>query len=207
MKSDNKLMLILKYIYRKFNFINIYTHYFQIIRIINYKILSTKTKTIGKPTLLQPLLKSGNGTIIFKENVTIGYFPSPMFFSTYAHFDLRGENSSIEIGNEVYINNNATFIADGAKITIGDKTLIGVNLSIYTSDFHTLDPLKRNNKNFPKIDVTIGKNVFIGSNVTILKGIIIGDNSVIGAGSIVNTNIPPNVLATGIPCQIIRKFE
>jgi galactoside O-acetyltransferase len=48
--------------------------------------------------------------------------------------------------------------------------------------------------------------VWIGSNVSILPGVTIGDNSVIGAGSVVRSDIPANVVATGVPCRILRKI-
>lgn len=182
-------------------------YFIAVIRRLFYKILSADLILSGKPNRLQPLLLEGNGKVVFGDNVTIGYYPSPFYFSGYAYFDLRGTNSLIDIGNNVYFNNNTTLIADGARIVIGDKSLIGINFSVYTSDFHTLEPTKRNERDFPREDVTIGKNVFIGSNVTILKGVSIGDNSVIGAGSIVSSNIPKNVLATGIPCRVLKQFE
>ncbi|HGY8983424.1 TPA: galactoside O-acetyltransferase, partial [Escherichia coli] len=35
----------------------------------------------------------------------------------------------------------------------------------------------------------------------------IGDNSVIGAGSVVIKDIPPNVVAAGVPCRVIREIN
>ena len=32
----------------------------------------------------------------------------------------------------------------------------------------------------------------------------IGENSVIGAGSVVTKDIPPNVVAVGSPCRVLR---
>ena len=55
--------------------------------------------------------------------------------------------------------------------------------------------------------VILGNNVWIGSNVVINPGITIGDNSVIGAGSVVTKNIPPDVVAVGVPCRVIRNIN
>ncbi|MEK9091742.1 hypothetical protein P2Q71_20900, partial [Escherichia coli] len=44
-------------------------------------------------------------------------------------------------------------------------------------------------------------------HVVINPGVTIGDNSVIGAGSIVTKDIPPNVVAAGVPCRVIREIN
>jgi galactoside O-acetyltransferase len=36
--------------------------------------------------------------------------------------------------------------------------------------------------------------------------VTIGDNSVIGAGSVVTKDIPPNVVAVGNPCRVLREI-
>lgn len=56
-------------------------------------------------------------------------------------------------------------------------------------------------------EITIGDNVFIGSNSVLLYGIHIGNNVVIGAGSIVTEDIPDGVVAVGSPCKAIGNFD
>jgi len=55
--------------------------------------------------------------------------------------------------------------------------------------------------------VTIGDNVWICAGVIVLPGVTIGANSVIGAGSVVTKDIPPDSLAVGNPCKVIRKVN
>ena len=55
--------------------------------------------------------------------------------------------------------------------------------------------------------VSIGNNVFIGTQSTILKGVKIGNNVIIGAGSLVNHDIPNNCVAVGNPCRVIMNLE
>lgn len=50
----------------------------------------------------------------------------------------------------------------------------------------------------------IGDNVWIGADVTILPGVTVGSNTVIGAKSVVTKDIPPNVIAVGNPCRVLR---
>ena len=52
--------------------------------------------------------------------------------------------------------------------------------------------------------ITLGDNVWLGGDVTILPGVTIGSGSVIGAGSVVTRDIPPNVVAVGNPCRVLR---
>lgn len=54
--------------------------------------------------------------------------------------------------------------------------------------------------------VSIGNNVYFGTNVTILGGGI-GNNCIIGAGSIVTKPIPSNSVAVGVPCKVICTIE
>lgn len=125
-----------------------------------------------------------------------------------------GQN--ISIGNNVIININCTFI-DCNKITIGNNVLIASNVQIYTAT-HPVDVNERLLANWSydnphaffntyALPVTIEDNVWIGGGVIILPGVTIGKNSVIGAGSVVNKSIPPNSLAVGNPCKVIRKIN
>ena len=40
-----------------------------------------------------------------------------------------------------------------------------------------------------------------------MPGISIGDNVVIGAGSVVTKDLPPDVVAVGNPCRVLRKIS
>ena len=55
--------------------------------------------------------------------------------------------------------------------------------------------------------VHIGKGCWFGAGVTVCPGVTIGDNCVIGAGSVVTRDIPPNSLAVGVPCRVIRELS
>lgn len=109
----------------------------------------------------------------------------------------------IYTGKHVYINFNCV-ILDVGKVILGDNVMIGPNVSIYAVT-HPIVPE-------PRIggaldigrDVVIGDNVWIGGSCVINPGVRIGDNSVIGAGSVVTRDIPPNVVAFGNPCKVVR---
>lgn len=71
--------------------------------------------------------------------------------------------------------------------------------------FNYLDKEHKYNERFG--DITIGDNVFIGSNSTILYDVHIGSNVIIGAGSLINKDIPSGTVAAGVPCKVIGRFE
>jgi len=177
---------------------------FQKIRIYFYSFLSTHSIVALR---LQPVLFNGEGKIRIGKNVVFGVRESPCFYSGYSYIDARKEESYIEIGNNCYINNNASIISDGQKIIIEANCLIGTSFQVIDSDFHDLDPKSRfGGTNVIKKDVLIQENVFCGNNVTVLKGVTIGKNSVIGNNSVVTKDIPQNVIAAGNPAKVLKSL-
>lgn len=110
--------------------------------------------------------------------------------------------SHVYLEDHFYANFNLTIIDDG-EVYIGNRTMIGPNVTICTTG-HPVDPTYREMVAHYSLPIHIGKNVWIGSNSVILPGVTIGDNTVIGAGSIVTKDIPENVVAVGNPCKILR---
>ena len=111
----------------------------------------------------------------------------------------------MHFGSDVYANFNLTLVDDG-HIYIGDKVMIGPNVTIATAN-HPIDPELRYRALQYNKDVYIGDNVWIGAGVIIVPGVHIGKNSVIGAGSVVTKNIPDGVVAAGNPCRVIREIS
>lgn len=84
-------------------------------------------------------------------------------------------------------------------ISIGDNSVIGYNSVCLGHEFLVSE--------WRTGRVEIGRNVTIGANVTVLPGIRIGDGSMISAMSLVNRDIPPGVLAGGVPVRILGPIE
>ena len=153
--------------------------------------------TLKRTAILKELLGS------IGENVAI----DTPFYCDY------GKN--IFLGNDVIVNMNCTFV-DNKPIQIGNKVLIASNVQIYTASHPTL-PRERLNPKWKEEKntffrtyarpVIIEDNVWIGGGSIILAGVTIGKNSVIGAGSIVVKSIPPNCIAVGNPCKVIKYFD
>ena len=119
--------------------------------------------------------------------------------------DFRCEfGKNITIGNNVYINFGCV-ILDCGQVSIGDDTLIGPNVGIFSGN-HVADAVERTAGGLIPKTVAIGDRVWICGNVSIVPGVRIGDESVIGAGSVVTHDIPSGVIAAGNPCRVLRKI-
>lgn len=117
-------------------------------------------------------------------------------------------NATLTIGDDVGISQTALICHK--SITIGNNVKIGGGVSIYDTDFHSLDPEIRKSKDDIKYrvekPVVIKDNVFIGAHSIILKGVTIGVNSIIGAGSVVTKAVPDNQIWAGNPAKFIRNI-
>jgi acetyltransferase-like isoleucine patch superfamily enzyme len=135
---------------------------------------------------------------IFSELTGTKVDSSFMCFPPF-HTDF-GKN--ITIGKNVFFNTGCSF-QDRGGITIGDGSMIGMNVTIATLN-HGLS-LETRNITYPS-PVRIGENVWIGSNATILPGITVGDNSVIAAGAVVTKDVPKNSVVAGVPAKVIKEI-
>ena len=112
-------------------------------------------------------------------------------------------NGKPEIGKNVYIGGFSEINSKGAKIKIGRSCDIASFVSINVADSHLKTIGKA--KKISKKNITIGKNVFIGSHSVILGGTIIKKNSVVAAGTVLRgEKIPEYSLAIGNPVKIIN---
>jgi maltose O-acetyltransferase len=109
--------------------------------------------------------------------------------------------SNIDLGERVFFNFNC-IVLDVCHVSIGDYTLLGPAVQIYTP-LHPLDAELRRRQEYGK-PVQIGPDVWVGGGAMILPGVSIGARTVIGAGSVVTRDIPADVFAAGNPCRIIR---
>jgi len=146
--------------------------------------------------------------IEFSGDVSIGVFPSPLFFSTYAYIEARNSTAKISIADGTWINNGFSAIAVHTSITIGRRVLIGTNVEMFDSDFHGI---RVDDRNVSRAEwakpVVVEDDVFLGSNVRVLKGVTIGRGAVVANGSVVVKDIPPGVIAGGNPARVLKAIE
>jgi maltose O-acetyltransferase len=119
----------------------------------------------------------------------------PPFFCDYG--------SNIYLGERVFFNFNCV-VLDVCEVRIGDYTLFGPAVQIYTATHPMNAELRRKQESAKPI--TLGADVWVGGGAILCPGVTIGSKAVIGAGSVVTRDVPEGVFAAGNPCRVIREI-
>jgi bifunctional UDP-N-acetylglucosamine pyrophosphorylase/glucosamine-1-phosphate N-acetyltransferase len=110
--------------------------------------------------------------------------------------------TGVHMGNFGEVKNS--YLGPGTKMGhfsyLGDATLDGnVNVGAGTITCN----YDGKNKN----PTEIGENAFIGSDTMLVAPVKIGEGARTGAGAVVTKDVPPHMLAVGIPARKIRKLD
>ena len=112
----------------------------------------------------------------------------------------------IVIGKNVRM--SGASICAAVSVTIGDNVLLGANVVVCDTDFHSLDMnVRRTSSDLEAAaasPVEIGADVFVGANSAILKGVKIGKGAVIGFGTVVTKDIGAYSIAVGHGAKVVR---
>lgn len=161
---------------------------------INFRGAGNKIILAGNVGLLKVTInfEGDNGTLIVGQGAV-----------------LRGkirvdESSTIVIGDGTRFNKPCQFLTgEGRSIIIGRGCLLA-NVSIRTSDQHSIFDLETRNRINPAADVVIEDHVWIAEEVSIYKGVRIGSGSIVGAHAVVVKDLPRNSLCVGIPAKPVK---
>ena len=182
-------------------------------KIIAYLYLRSKgvETSYGFVTLygLPQIKKHPGSRIIIDSNVTLISDPyeNPTGICHPVSISTHSSSALIHIMSGTGISGATICAAD--KVIIGKSVAIGVNVSIYDTDFHAISADERFGSNWEKtkkIPVYIDDKVWIGAHTIILKGVVIGKGTVVGAGSVVPKSIPAGVLYAGNPAKYIKSI-
>lgn len=117
---------------------------------------------------------------------------------------------------ELYVGNNVdigwmTTIAVGRRVAIGNNVRIAGRTLLAGYPGHPLDA-KARAAGQPETDAQVGdiileNDVWLATGVSVMAGVHIGQGTIVAAGSVVTKDLPPMVLAGGIPAQVIRSLN
>jgi len=136
-----------------------------------------------------------------KRNITIG---NKVTFGFACTLEITN-NGTLIIENNVNITQNV-LISSATKISIGEFSLIGENVSIRDANHCIKKEEKIQKQPVNSQEIIIGKDVWIGANTIVLKGSVLNDGAVIGANSLVTekSNIEHFKVYAGSPVKFIK---
>ena len=159
----------------------------------------------------------------FLLSVISGLIPHPKLRATYLRLlgARIGKNVRIEKVFFIQIQNSIKNLCCNNNSFIGSNVILDLSSKIILDEYAAIAPgctilthqdLGDFNGNILRTiyqtkyePVHLRKNAVVGVDSTLTAGVIIGRNSVIGAKSLVNSNIPANVLASGVPAKVVGK--
>ncbi len=115
----------------------------------------------------------------------------------------------IEIGAGSKIGERACIWAgDGSgRITIGKNCRFGPEVFVTASDYGLMPDQEIAEQARNEADIVIGDDVWLGTRVFVGAGVTIGSGCVVSANSVVTRDLPPGVVAVGIPARVVRRRE
>jgi sugar O-acyltransferase (sialic acid O-acetyltransferase NeuD family) len=124
-------------------------------------------------------------------------------FPSLVHPNVRYDMSTVQIGQgSIICARNVLTV----NIVIGAHVLINLGCTVghdcVLEDFVTISPGCHLSGH-----TVIRERAFLGSSVTTIEWKEVGSRAVIGAGATVTTDIPPGVIATGLPAKVTRKRD
>lgn len=138
------------------------------------------TPSLNQRLIKEGLLRIGRGTY------------GPINIERY-----EGSDAKVEIGRYCSISKGVRFVTGG----------------IHPPDWVSTYPFRikfgkpeayRDGLPCSKGPITIGSDVWIGTDALILSGVNVGDGAIIAARSVVTRDIPPYAIVAGVPARVIR---
>ena len=127
--------------------------------------------------------------------------------STFTGRSSATTTPTLIVGNNIDIGWMTT-IAVGSCVKLGDNVRIAGRTLLAGYPGHPLDA-KARALGLPETDDQVGDiiledDVWLATGVSVMAGITIGHGTIVAAGSVVTKDLPPMVLAAGIPAKVIR---
>jgi maltose O-acetyltransferase len=110
----------------------------------------------------------------------------------------------VSIGDRTFLNYDCLML-DVAAVTIGANCQIATRVPFLTAT-HPVDPEPRRIGWESGEPIVLEDNVWLGGGVVVCPGVTIGEDTVVGAGAVVTRDLPPGVVAAGVPARVVREI-
>lgn len=115
----------------------------------------------------------------------------------------------LTVGDNVDIGWQTT-IAVGTRVDIGNNVRIAGRAFLAGYPGHPLDAAARA-AGLPDTsdqigDIVLEDDVWLATGVTVSAGVRVGRGTIVAAGSVVTRDLPPGVLAAGVPARVVREL-
>lgn len=118
---------------------------------------------------------------------------------------LSCKEGDIELGDRANLSTYCN-ISSNSRIVIGPKTLIGPHCSLFATTHNFDDPATPIlDQGWSSKGITVGADCWLGHAVTVTDGVTVGVGAVVGAGAVVTQDVPPGMVAAGVPARTIKK--
>ena len=124
----------------------------------------------------------------------------------YKQTSIYVSSGSFEIGKSSHIAPFGYLLIDKNNLIIGDNVAIGPFCSMICHSNNTKGASKIFTENYLDADITIGNNVFIGTQCNILPGVIIENDVVVASNSVVKGKLESGYVYGGTPAKKIKKI-
>lgn len=108
-----------------------------------------------------------------------------------------GQN--ISVGENVFFN-RSVFIDSKGGVRLGDSVALAEDVRIFT---HGHDEHSHMTRTYDAVVIEDHAKVYAGA--VIMPGITIGAEAIVASGALVNKDVPPGMVAAGIPAKIVRE--
>jgi acetyltransferase-like isoleucine patch superfamily enzyme len=116
----------------------------------------------------------------------------------------RSQGAEIGEAVEIYGAHLFTFGSEPYLVTIGNKVTISHGVDFITHDGGLRVARARHPGAYLYGRIRVADSCFLGAHSVLLPGAVVGAGSVVGSGSVVTGEIPPGVVAVGVPARPIK---
>lgn len=121
-----------------------------------------------------------------------------------------GTTPTLKVGDNVDLGWDGN-IAVGRNVEIGNNVRLAPGVYLLGYPGHPIDAAQRATGAMDTDDqigdIILEDDVWIGSRSTVMAGVRIGRGTVVAAGSIVTKDLPPFVLAAGVPAVVKKQLK